>query len=144
MELDDAFANAAHIPGGDLYPEKWAAAAAAFRAQTLCELDLVYGESPRQKLDLFHPPRLAKGLVVFVHGGYWLRFDKSFRRMPPNIREHKIRRGICNLNGRFCFELWCEVKIETRRRRRRQHKTQGKGDFPPLPQRIENSLFHDC
>jgi acetyl esterase/lipase len=78
MELDDAFANAAHIPGAEAYPEKWAAAADAFRAQILCELDLVYGESPRQKLDLFHPPRLAKGLVVFVHGGYWLRFDKSF------------------------------------------------------------------
>jgi len=78
MELDDAFANAAHIPGGDAYPDKWAQAADAFRAQALCELDLVYGESPRQKLDLFHPPRLAKGLVVFVHGGYWLRFDKSF------------------------------------------------------------------
>lgn len=78
MDLDDAYANAAYIPGGDAYPEKWAQAAEAFRAQTLCELDLVYGESARQKLDLFHPPRLAKGLVVFVHGGYWLRFDKSF------------------------------------------------------------------
>lgn len=78
MDLDDAYANAAHIPGGDAYPEKWAQAAAAFRAQTLCELDLAYGETPRQRFDLFHPPRLAKGLVVFVHGGYWLRFDKSF------------------------------------------------------------------
>jgi len=78
MELDDTFANAAYILGGDAYPDKWAQAADAYRAQALCELDLVYGESPRQKLDLFHPPRLAKGLVVFVHGGYWLRFDKSF------------------------------------------------------------------
>ena len=78
MELDDAYANAAYIPGADAYPEKWAQAAATFRAQTLCELDLAYGESPRQRFDLFHPPRLSKGLVVFVHGGYWLRFDKSF------------------------------------------------------------------
>lgn len=78
MELDDAFANAAHIPGGDAYPEKWAQAAAAFRAQALCELDLPYGETQRQKLDIFHPSRLAKGLVVFIHGGYWLRFDKSY------------------------------------------------------------------
>lgn len=78
MELDDAYANAAHIPGSDAYPDKWAQAAAAFRAATLCEIDLPYGESSRQRLDLFHPRRLAKGLVVFVHGGYWLRFDKSF------------------------------------------------------------------
>lgn len=78
MELDDAYANAAHIPGADTYPDKWAQAAATFRETTLCETELVYGESPRQRLDLFHPPRLAKGLVVFVHGGYWLRFDKSY------------------------------------------------------------------
>ena len=78
MELDDAYANAAHIPGSDAYPERWTQAAAAFRAATLCEIDLPYGETPRQRFDLFHPARLAKGLVVFVHGGYWLRFDKSY------------------------------------------------------------------
>ena len=78
MELDDAYANAAHIPSADAYPEKWANAAAAYRTASRCECDLVYGNSLRQRVDLFHPDRLAKGLVVFVHGGYWLRFDKSF------------------------------------------------------------------
>jgi acetyl esterase/lipase len=78
MELDDAYANAAYIPGADAYPDKWAHAAAAFRDTTLCEVDLPYGETPRQHFDLFHPARLARGLIVFVHGGYWLRFDKSF------------------------------------------------------------------
>jgi arylformamidase len=78
MELDDAYANAAHIPGADAYPGKWAREAAGFREMTMCELELPYGETPRQRFDLFHPSRLAKGLVVFVHGGYWLRFDKSF------------------------------------------------------------------
>lgn len=78
MELDDAYANAAYIEGGDTYPDKWSKAAAAFRAQAVCEIDLPYGLTERTRLDLFHPPRLAKGLIVFVHGGYWLRFDKSF------------------------------------------------------------------
>lgn len=78
MDWDDAYANAAHIPGADAYPDRWAKAADAFRQSTLCELDLPYGESPRQRFDLFHPDRLAKGVVVFVHGGYWLRFDKSY------------------------------------------------------------------
>lgn len=78
MELDDAYANAAYIAGAEAYPEKWALAADAFRGAGLCEIELPYGETPRQRLDLFHPPRLAKGLVVFVHGGYWLRFDKSY------------------------------------------------------------------
>ena len=78
MGLDDAFANAAYIPDGDSYPAKWTAAAASFRAQSVAELGLPYGESARECVDLFHPPRLSRGLLVFVHGGYWLRFDKSF------------------------------------------------------------------
>lgn len=78
MDLDDAYANAAHIPGSADYPEKWARLAAAFRATALCEVDLPYGERPRERFDLFHPRRLARGVVIFVHGGYWLRFDKSY------------------------------------------------------------------
>ncbi|WP_019954490.1 alpha/beta hydrolase [Yoonia vestfoldensis] len=78
MDLDEAYANAAYIPGGADYPDRWAAQAASFRQSARCELDLVYGESDRQRFDLFHPDRLARGVVIFVHGGYWLRFDKSF------------------------------------------------------------------
>lgn len=78
MELDDAYANAAYIPDADGYITRWKSDAAAFRDRTMGEVDLSYGEGPRHKLDLFHPQRLAKGLVVFVHGGYWLRFDKSY------------------------------------------------------------------
>ncbi|WP_375568220.1 alpha/beta hydrolase [Seohaeicola saemankumensis] len=80
-ELDDAYANAAHIPGSADYPPRWGRAAEALREglieQGLADLDLSYGDSPRQRFDLFHPGAEAKGLLVFVHGGYWLRFDKS-------------------------------------------------------------------
>jgi acetyl esterase/lipase len=78
MELDDAFANAAYIPGGATYPDKWAGQAAAFRETVLCELDIPYGAGLRTRFDLFHPARLARGVVVFVHGGYWRMFDKSY------------------------------------------------------------------
>ena len=33
---------------------------------------------PRNRFDLFLPEDTPKGLVVFVHGGYWVRFDKSY------------------------------------------------------------------
>lgn len=78
MELDDAYANAAYIDGAEAYPDKWAGLAATFRERTICEIDLPYGERERERFDLFHPRRLAKGVVIFVHGGYWLRFDKSY------------------------------------------------------------------
>ena len=78
MQLDDAYANAAYIDGSDDYPARWVAVAAAFRAGAVCELDVPYGESARQRVDIFHPPRLAHGTVIFVHGGYWKAFDKSY------------------------------------------------------------------
>lgn len=81
MRLDDAFANAAYIPDGAAFPARWAAEAAVFRdrmvAAERAELNVAYGPSEREVYDLFHPHGPAKGTVVFVHGGYWLRFHRS-------------------------------------------------------------------
>ncbi|MFT5064873.1 MAG: acetyl esterase/lipase [Yoonia sp.] len=77
MDMDDRFANGAYIDGAADYPDRWNTQAAAFRRSVLAEIDVPYGPSPRQVMDIFHPNRLAKGLVVFVHGGYWRMFDKS-------------------------------------------------------------------
>lgn len=79
MQLDDAFAQAAHIPDGELYPDRWANKARDLRA-TLGErasLAVSYGPSPRQVYDLFVPETPPLGTLVFVHGGYWLRNDRS-------------------------------------------------------------------
>jgi arylformamidase len=81
-DWDDAYANAAYIEGGEDYPERWAGAAASFRrglaTQGPAELDLAYGESARERLDLFRPPGAQRGVAIFAHGGYWLDFDKSY------------------------------------------------------------------
>ena len=78
IDWDDAFANGAYIENGMSYPPLWAARAAAFRAKAdWAETDILYGEHPREKLDLFFPNKAPRGLVVIVHGGYWLKFDKS-------------------------------------------------------------------
>jgi acetyl esterase/lipase len=49
----------------------------ALSAAGRARLDLAYGERPRNRLDLFLPEGAPKGLVVFVHGGFWLQLDKS-------------------------------------------------------------------
>jgi acetyl esterase/lipase len=81
-DWDDAYANARHIEGGDAYPARWAQHAEAFRIDALrderAELDLPYGEHARQRYDFFWPQGRAKGVFVFLHGGYWIAFDKSF------------------------------------------------------------------
>jgi arylformamidase len=79
-DWDDAYANAAHIPGGDDYPGRWAAQAAAFRESVGARLTagIDYGAHPRQTFHLFLPPSDPRGLVVYVHGGYWRAYDPSF------------------------------------------------------------------
>jgi len=78
MDWDAAYANASYIPDAKDYVARWQGAAAAFRAIAGGETDLPYGSDPREVLDLFWPEGKARGLVVFVHGGYWLRFDASY------------------------------------------------------------------
>ncbi|MBY6055993.1 alpha/beta hydrolase [Leisingera daeponensis] len=79
MELDDAYANGAYIENAAKYPPRWAASAEDFRnsLHERARLDIPYGESAWQRFDLFLPAGKPKGLFVFVHGGYWLAFDKS-------------------------------------------------------------------
>jgi acetyl esterase/lipase len=78
-DLSAAYANADVIPGGAEYPARWAAQAAAFRAGlgARAQTGLAWGPGPRQTFDLFHPQGAAQGLMVFIHGGYWLAFDPS-------------------------------------------------------------------
>jgi arylformamidase len=80
MELDDVYANGAYIKGAETYPPRWTAAAAALREQLgkRARLAQPYGESGRQEYDLFLPNGAPKGTVIFLHGGYWRLFDRSF------------------------------------------------------------------
>lgn len=78
IDWQDAFANADYIPGGDGFPAIWDQRAQAFRAHwPHVEPDIAYGDAPRERLDLFRPEGLTRGLVVFVHGGYWMRMQKG-------------------------------------------------------------------
>lgn len=80
-DWDDAYTNSAYIPEGEFYAARWQAEAEVFRLNPpsgcTLRLDVVYGPGARNKLDLFMPPATPVGLFIFVHGGYWLRFDKS-------------------------------------------------------------------
>ncbi len=79
---DDAYANGVNIPGGDRWPAAWVEPAKNFRerleAAGRAKLDIAYGERPRNRFDLFLPESTPKGLVVYIHGGFWRAFDKSF------------------------------------------------------------------
>lgn len=81
-DWDDAYANSANIPGGERWPAAWVEPSKIYREGLAvagrAKLDLPYGAGARNRFDLFLPEQKPKGLVVFVHGGFWLRLDKSF------------------------------------------------------------------
>lgn len=65
-DWDDAYANGPHIQGGDGYPARWIAAAAEFR-----------DTHPPEEIrggHLFMPTGEPRGLTLFIHGGYWMKF----------------------------------------------------------------------
>ncbi|ESW65039.1 alpha/beta hydrolase [Mesorhizobium sp. C277A] len=80
-DWDNAYANGDNIAGSNRWPAAWDTPAQAFRdtmsASGRAKLDIAYGDSPRNRLDLFLPDVMPKGLVVFIHGGYWKAFDNK-------------------------------------------------------------------
>ena len=82
MELE--YANPAMMHELRQHLTSWTHDAAAFReaAGSRAQLEVAYGERPRQRLDLFGPSGGPSGgagpVVLFIHGGYWQAMDKSF------------------------------------------------------------------
>ncbi|SHH45144.1 alpha/beta hydrolase fold [Cognatiyoonia sediminum] len=78
IDWDDAFDNSGYVPEASEIGAAWVAAAEAFRTkQPYAVLDHPYGSGDRERFDLFLPEGLPKGVVVFVHGGYWHMRAKS-------------------------------------------------------------------
>ena len=78
IDWDDAYANMPYVPGAEALPAQWAAEAEAFRASGVAIETLRYGVAPRCELDILRPTDPPEGLMVFVHGGYWMKFDRSY------------------------------------------------------------------
>jgi arylformamidase len=55
---------------------RWSAESAAARSRLDSRLDVRYGSGPKQTLDLF-PAESPRGVLLFIHGGYWRALDKD-------------------------------------------------------------------
>lgn len=83
--LDAQYNLRAAVPEHPTYFDRYAAESAALRARRPGRLDLPYGDTPRQAIDLFRPDAATPPLLVFIHGGYWQAFgpkDFSFVAEP--------------------------------------------------------------
>lgn len=76
---DAAFDNSGHVPEAGALLARLARDSAALRGAlgARARLGLAYGPGPRMALDLFMPDAAPRGLMVFLHGGYWMMSDRS-------------------------------------------------------------------
>jgi acetyl esterase/lipase len=89
-ELDVAYNNAAAVKNSAAKLEEWTQRSARLRERHQNTLDLAYGPRPRNRIDLFRCGKPQAPLLVFFHGGYWLRFAKD---MFACVAEGPMARG---------------------------------------------------
>jgi len=77
QQLDDQYNARAAVPDCEKIFETWRARSADYRQRSFCQLDVSYGFSENETLDLFMPGRTNAPVMVFIHGGYWRSMDKS-------------------------------------------------------------------
>ena len=65
------------VPTSEAITAGFAEASERFRARAACRLDLAYGPSGREKLDVFPGGTRRGPVLVYIHGGYWRSRDKS-------------------------------------------------------------------
>ena len=81
----------AMIPDHAQIFERWKKRSQEARTSLPCRLDITYGATAAEKLDIFPAEGKSEALLVFIHGGYWRSLDKSdFSYLAPAFS----RRGV--------------------------------------------------
>ena len=76
-QLDAAYNNGAAVKERDSIIADWRARSERLRRERPGRLDLRYGDSPRERLDLFLAADPKAPTLAFIHGGYWQMNDKE-------------------------------------------------------------------
>ena len=74
--LDDEYLPRRRVPDFERFFERWARDSAIAREREARRLDVPYGASEAETLDVFPTVRDHAPVLVFLHGGYWRGFDK--------------------------------------------------------------------
>lgn len=74
--LEQQYDNRARVPEHPAIFARWAEASALARSRMTCELDVSYGDTAAETLDVFPAAAPGSPVLVFIHGGWWRALDK--------------------------------------------------------------------
>ena len=77
-ELERQYNNRLQVPKFADYINGWEQRSRQAEQQYPAIKDIAYGDLPREQLDIYPSSKPHAKSLVFIHGGYWQRFDKSF------------------------------------------------------------------
>jgi arylformamidase len=102
-QVEREYNNRAHVPEHPKFFERWERDSDFARRTLKGRIDLAYGPHQRHRIDLF-PAKEERGLLVFIHGGYWRALDKkSFAWLAPPFVAAGL--SVANVNYRLCPEV---------------------------------------
>ncbi|CAA2099476.1 hypothetical protein MBUL_00172 [Methylobacterium bullatum] len=93
--LSRAYDNTGAVADSAARLSGWRAQSAAFRGLHPHALDLPYGPAERNRIDLFRSGAEDAPLLVFIHGGYWIRNTRQdFACMAEGPLHHALDVGL--------------------------------------------------
>lgn len=90
--LEQQYNNRAAVPEHPEIFARWQSQSAAYRRRVGGKLNIAYGESAREVLDIFPAAQQPAPVHLFIHGGYWQALSKEWFSF---VAETFNRRGEC-------------------------------------------------
>ena len=97
-ELDAQYNNRVRFPDFHAHFANWRRWSDETKARLPCRLDLAFGQSAVETLDVFPAePGAAAPVYLFIHGGYWYSLDKAdYGFVAVGMRPHGVATVINN------------------------------------------------
>ena len=85
------------VSGYEQVFERWERDSERARALLDCYLDVPYGGAASETLDVFLAKGASRGLLMYIHGGYWRSLDKKrFSFVAPALVEAGVTIAVVN------------------------------------------------
>jgi arylformamidase len=95
--LDAQYNNRARFPDFEQHFDRWTAWSRDTRVKLDCRLDVPFGPTELEKIDIFPAGVTGSPVYVFIHGGYWYSLDKShYSYVAEGMKPHGISTVVNN------------------------------------------------